>query len=92
MNQVIKRVAIRVAHPSNLKFPVSGSVWRPGEGKGRMHSCLLIGPPLDSNFCLQKLEGGKGKGWLVPALLLKDGHASTDVAAVVWVTPHRRSL
>lgn len=68
MNQVIKRVAIRVAHPSNLKFPVSGSAWRPGEGKGRMHSCLLIGPPLDSNFCLQKREGGKGKGCLVPAL------------------------
>lgn len=68
VNQVIKRVAIRVAHPSNLKFPVSGSAWRPGEGKGRMHSCLLIGPPLDSNFCLQKPEGGKGKGCLVPGL------------------------
>lgn len=33
VNQVIKRVAIRVAHPCNLKFPVSGSMRRPGEGK-----------------------------------------------------------
>lgn len=87
VNRVIKRVAIRVAHPSNLKFPVSGSMWRPGEGKGRMHSHLLIGSPLDSNCCVQKQEGGRG--CLVPALLPTDGRASTDVAAAGWATPQR---
>lgn len=52
-----------------------------------MHSCLWIGPPLDSNFCMQKQEGGAG--CLVPALLPKDGHASTDVAADAWAAPYR---
>ena len=36
MNHITNRVAIRVAHPSNLKFPVYGSMWGRGgqEGEG----------------------------------------------------------
>lgn len=42
---VTKRVAIRVAYPSNLKFPVYGSMRGRGglEGEGE-HSSLLRGP------------------------------------------------
>lgn len=93
VNQVIKRVAIRVAHPSNLKFPVSGSTWgRGGQGKGRVHSCLLIGPPQDSHFSKQTQKWRRKVASCQCHSLLPPPWGTTvpaDVPAAGWAPPQR---